>query len=376
MTEEKAGRMVFVDGLRGVASLWVLFFHIGQGGQIESLLQHLPNAAREFVDAGYLGVSIFFVLSGFVIDSSLFSKTMSLRFFGHFVAKRSLRLNPPYWVALVVTVAAGLLKAALNHGSYRAPSLGNFAAHAFYLQDLLHMTPINDVYWTLALEIQMYVAFCAILVFLSWLVRRTQSRWVEPMAFGLIAVAASLYPLGLANSQRLVGVFFPYAYLFVIGVFINRWRVRPHDLVMTTTLIFQLVVLAAGALRSANARRTIVGLLTAVLILLAIQRGSMSRWMSGRMFQFLGRISYSLYLIHVTVLGPLYRVAFKLSPKTAISEGFWLVAATAISLGVAWVFSQFVEVPAMKLSRRIRMGHVEVPVINAQALGVERPEAR
>ncbi len=368
----KPGRLVFVDGLRGVASLWVVIFHVGKGGQIEGLLERAPEPVDWVVNNGWLGVVIFFVLSGFVISYSLESKPMSLRFFGHFVAKRSLRLDPPYWLSMAVTVAVGVLSSVLKDDVYPIPSVAQVASHVLYIQTIVEQEPIGEVYWTLALEIQMYLSFCLFLVVCSWLGRSLRSRFVVPLLLVLGAAAANLYPLGLvehrATNLTIVDrVFFPYAYLFFTGVFVARWMIRRGDRIAVAMLFAQLGVLIAGVVRfgsvtnrdlglegfADHGARIWLGLLTAVAIAAAAKFGFMGRWLSSRFWQFLGRISYSLYLIHVAVMGPFFWLAFKLTGQTLAWEAVWMSAGVAVCVVAAWVFSKLIEDPSMRLAQRV-----------------------
>jgi peptidoglycan/LPS O-acetylase OafA/YrhL len=350
-------RLLFLDGLRGFASIWILIFHIGKGGQIDELLDWLPGAFRTVINAGWLAVVIFFVLSGFVVDYSLHSKPMSLRFFGHFVAKRSLRLDPPYWASIAITIIVGIASARFKNDLYTIPSPLTVVTHMFYFQDLLGKTPIGEVYWTLALEIQMYLSFCGFLVALNWLKRNLKSTWIEPAAFTVAFILASTYPLGIAEHSTFAKTYFPYAFLFLAGVFISRWKRNPTDRWTIGLLGAQAAVLVVGTViahshTDENARSGFA-LLTLMAIMAAIRLGKITTWMSGRTWQFLGRVSYSLYLLHVAVLGPLFWLAFKLTGSSKATQAFWFFAATVICIVTAWVFSLIVEQPAMRLSQKV-----------------------
>src|ERR1700683_264814 len=71
----------------------------------DSLAGMLPQGVQVALEHADLGVEVFFVLSGFVIAHTLFDKTITPRFAGNFVIRRSLRLDPPYWAVLAATVA-------------------------------------------------------------------------------------------------------------------------------------------------------------------------------------------------------------------------------------------------------------------------------
>ena len=86
-------RFVFVDALRGLAALWVLFFHMFEGPHLSHLEAVLPGLVMRPIHAGYLGVTVFFVLSGFVIAHSVAGQRVDASYAGWFVLRRSVRLD-------------------------------------------------------------------------------------------------------------------------------------------------------------------------------------------------------------------------------------------------------------------------------------------
>src|SRR5271163_824876 len=106
-------RLSFVDALRGVAATGVLLFHALEGHHVTAFFASLPAWLQFPVEHGSLGVAIFFVLSGFVISHSLYRQRMTLNLLGRFCLRRSLRLDPPYWFAIALSLAFGVLSTAV-----------------------------------------------------------------------------------------------------------------------------------------------------------------------------------------------------------------------------------------------------------------------
>ena len=73
----------------------------------------MPSWLVYVLDRGNLGVAIFFVLSGFVIALSLDAKSINLSTVGRFILRRSIRLDPPYWFAIILTISFGVLASAV-----------------------------------------------------------------------------------------------------------------------------------------------------------------------------------------------------------------------------------------------------------------------
>ncbi|MDB5452444.1 MAG: putative acyltransferase, partial [Caulobacteraceae bacterium] len=141
-----------VEGLRGLASLAVAWFHLTN--------QYDWNAIRWSGAYGWLGVECFFVISGFIIPYSLHRANYQLSGFPRFIARRLVRLEPPYLVSIALVIAlayASTLAPGFRGGAphYSAPQL---LSHLLYLAPAFHQEWVNPVYWTLAYEFVFYVA--------------------------------------------------------------------------------------------------------------------------------------------------------------------------------------------------------------------------
>src|SRR5262245_16921516 len=152
-------RLQFIDGMRGIAASAVMLFHFNER------VGH-PWWGEPF-QQGYLGVAIFFVLSGFVICMSVGDRSVGVGFLGRFALRRSVRLDILYWVSIAATIAVGVLGRdyGVNQKPITAPQV---AAHLFYLQGILGYEPLSPIYWTLCYEIQFYLT----LVVLIWTMQR------------------------------------------------------------------------------------------------------------------------------------------------------------------------------------------------------------
>jgi peptidoglycan/LPS O-acetylase OafA/YrhL len=104
------------------------------------------------------------VLSGFVIAYSVRSGTYTLDYLGSFVVRRSIRLDPPYWVAIFMESTLIWLSLWMGISVGSLPSPGQFLAHFVYLRNLLGLGDIVAGFWTLCYEIQFYVFLIVLLV--------------------------------------------------------------------------------------------------------------------------------------------------------------------------------------------------------------------
>ncbi len=345
----------FVDALRGIASLWVVLFHAHQEGRIDLLTSILPHW---FVDVvfnwGSLGVAIFFVLSGFVIAHSLREAKIDLAYFRRFSLRRFARLTPPYYISIVITLVFSLLSSAVK-GEVFAPgktplSFERLFAHLFYLQDIFRLGHINDVYWTLCIEVQFYLVFCALLGLAQWLNYAFNLRFSRAVVFVPAAILAALFPIGVFDDGRAF-IFLPLWYGFLLGVFAYwSWRDKLKPMYF---YVYAALLLTTGLLKSQG---FVIACAIAAILLLEVGRSNyMQVWLKWRWLQFLGQISYSLYLTHVPILGGAFFVGYKLFHHNAFIEAFCLLLGIFICVGFAAIAWQLIEKPSIRLSQKVKL---------------------
>jgi peptidoglycan/LPS O-acetylase OafA/YrhL len=339
-------RFIFLDSLRGLAALWVLLFHYFEAGHAKDLERVLPGWLALFFRSGHFGVPIFFVLSGFVIAHSVGNQRVDSRFIGRFMFRRSIRLDPMYWFSIAAVIGVGFLNP-LSHPPL--PSLPRLAAHLFYAQGLLGFKQINNVCWTLCLEVQFYLVFCLMLLVIQRFRRSGQDhRSLVGMAV-LSGGIAVLWPLGFAHFSVWPGLFLPQWYSFLAGVF-AYWTFQKR------LPGYWFYLFAGSLLISPTAYRHFPGLaaMIGLLILFAGRLGKLGGWLTWRPLQVLGAISYSLYLLHNPATGMVGGLAYT-TPRTAAWELFWLVAIAALVCFIAYLAWRFIERPSILLSKRFKL---------------------
>jgi peptidoglycan/LPS O-acetylase OafA/YrhL len=330
-------RYTLVDGLRGLAACAVMLYHFGSHALSEPLSRVVPHSVMALAHRGWLGVHVFFVLSGFVIAHSVLSRTMTARSALYFTLRRQLRLDPPYWLAIGVYA----IGAWIDRGT--PPEARVVAAHAVYAWDLLGMQAITPVFWSLAIEVQLYLGFVALLAAL----RRAPSAL--PWAMGL-ALAASLACAMTWRYPRAWGT--QYAYLFVLGVLV-RWALarRVHAAWLGAAA---LGLVCAGLWFDRS--EPLVGAATAAILYVAGRRDALGRWLAARPLQRLGAASYGIYLFH-TAGGGIARVALAPLVDATTPHGALIVLAAGVTASVAIgiAVQETVEAFAIGLARRVRV---------------------
>jgi peptidoglycan/LPS O-acetylase OafA/YrhL len=325
--------------LRGVAALSVVLFHAVEADHIPALKEAMPNWLVFALEHGNLGVAVFFVLSGFVIAFSLDGKSMSLPTVGRFMLRRSIRLDPPYWAAIIITISLSVLASTLVQGRpAQTFSAGQILAHLFYLQDLLGYQDINPVFWTLCFEIQFYLVYALLL---------TAGRAAMALTIGAMIVSL-LWPLGIGPDLR-TGLFPPLWHGFLLGV-AAYWVLRGK---LPTYLFAAYVLIISAAAITHESSFSITCAATAVVIFVVGVCGRLHSALSWRWLQGLGAISYSLYLIHNPITGATFRVGKILGEHTIIWDALWWLLSILVCIAAAAVMWMLIERPSTRLARKI-----------------------
>jgi len=191
-----SNRIHSVDLLRGVASLAVCYLH---------LTFSLPNRILKSSGTyGYLGVQVFFVISGFIIPYALARANYRLRDYCTFVFKRMLRLDPPYLVVIALIIPLGYLSAmtpGFNGPPYHV-SLSQVMLHFAYLNAFFKGNWLNPVFWTLAIEFQYYLMVGLLFPLIS-----SRKRIVRYLLFAFLSILAFMlsskdYSPGLCSCRK------------------------------------------------------------------------------------------------------------------------------------------------------------------------------
>jgi peptidoglycan/LPS O-acetylase OafA/YrhL len=334
-----------LTGLRFALAFWVILHHLTGGNRmLEPWVQQMPGVLQSIVHGGFLAVSTFFVLSGFVLARSYARTEWNSRRFVEYAAARYARVYPVYLVSLLVL-------APIMYEYLRAPERGDdrvgiLAHYGFVLQGWAGAPAVewNTPAWSLSCELFFYACFPLLIVAF----RNTSGQClgaaalILPAVLPWIGVPAAWKPV-LHLSDFAIGVAASGMYdaLRVRGWLARRgyWLYAPA---------------AAGLLLFTGYRATAfapaVPIMNAALLIgLAIGGGVPARALSTRAALLLGRASYSMYILHIPLLWWFKRTWFYTSGKLShpIAAVLYIGCVVLIS-GAVW---RSVEEPA---NRRIR----------------------
>lgn len=356
-----SARFAFVDGLRGLAALAIVVFHIWWYEPAPfPALEH----AHWVVDAAFLrirgGVQILLVVSGFVIAYTLRTTWVTPSEVLLFVGRRLVRLVPPYWVAIGFIILVDI--ACRGPWDLTSPfdgqlSLLRVSAHMAFLQDVFGHEALGAGMWTICIEMQFYVV-----AIIGWgLAQRAFPRPMikepRPSVVGLLAVFAPVAFVSLFYWRSLESTtpwVIHFAWMFFIGM-VTWWTL---DRTLPRASYAAIVAIAAVELtfdvewRYENA----VALATALSIFAVGCRLQLHVWLNWWWLQYLGRISYSLYLIHFPVCHLLTTAGWKWcgDSPTAMQASAILLASLIASLLAAHTLYEFVEAPSARWAARLK----------------------
>ncbi len=324
-----------IDGLRAVAVLSVLGFH----------------AFPQWVKGGFIGVDIFFVISGFLISTIIFASLDGKGFsYSEFYARRIKRIFPALVVVMGATFAFGwytLLPGEWQqlgkHVAAGAGFVSNFAfwGEAGYFDNAAETKPLLHL-WSLAIEEQFYI-FWPLLLGLAW-----KRKWRMLAVIGAVAAASFLLNVSTIHSHRTAAFYSPLSRFWELmaGGMLAYMRLhKPHLLVKQRNLQaiagFVLIALGLLMLRGGKAFPGWWALLPVLGAFYCIAAGPQA-WLNkhvlgSRPMVWVGLISYPLYLWHWPLLA-FARIFEGKTPSDGVRAGA-MVAAFVL----AWLTYRFVE---------------------------------
>ncbi len=345
-------RFTFVDALRGIASLSVVLYHAAEGRHINGLLALLPSWVATVLKQGGLGVAVFFVLSGFVIAHSVAQSRVTLSFVGRFMLRRSIRLDPPYWLAIALAITFAYLSVYIVAGRAQPQfSFAQIAAHVLYLQEILGYPGINTVFWTLCQEVQFYLVYVLLLALSHNDPTKPMQGQATALTFACAALISLLWPLGILSEGPYRGSFLPLWHGFLAGAGAYwAWRNSEYALYC---LAYIGVLLVSGLLRGDSFTNACA--LTAIALWAVAARGQLYSALNWRWLQGLGAISYSLYLTHNPITAATFWLGYTLTGRSPFLETIWWTITIATCIAFASAMWWLVERPSINLARRIRL---------------------
>lgn len=302
-------RFHFLDGLRGIASMMIVFHHAFTSNIVKWLYHiGLPAAGYFLAFFTQSGVELFFVLSGVVLLRPYLRKQKKFNT-GNYLFRRIKRIYPPYLVALMFSVAV-----CWYINAYPTWYTAKVFHMTFYWPEILKELPIintngfyyNLAYWSLGIEVLFYLLVPFILLIFPFRDKISNLRmWVMIVLTIIVSVSLQLWLTArhpdIYSYKHVIpdiyqAICYPLCFLMGILLAAKDFTVRTASVFIISGMLF-----IAGSWWYMPAVNAGYGLFYAGIIILSFQPGSFRRLLSTPVMIWIGERSYSLFLVHFAV---------------------------------------------------------------------------
>lgn len=324
-----------IHGLRGFSALGIVLFHIYEGALKGDFL---PNIFSDYFTVGIISlkicVDLFFIVSGYLIVSTLY-RCVNLR---EFILGRALRIYPAFLPLITIIFIAGPFIGYdyfENVTAWEWPFL--FVSNVLFLPGIFPLEPALIVAWTLSYEMMFY-AICS-LFFIATTVNKTRKK--------------KIYIIFLVFLSLILCILFPKALFFAGGALVFFIRDKEHLKIIQSKflnisvllffLFFNYLCSLLGLWRLEDSIAfylvTIVNALLCLLIFTTVscQTGIFADILRLRAFQFLGTISYSLYIWHTPIMFVTKRVSQGIFLNKDFAFLTFFISSLFLSLFISWL---------------------------------------
>ena len=372
-TTDSKPHYALLDGLRGVAALLVVWYHVFEGFQFAG-----NKPVIDFINHGYLAVDFFFILSGFVVGyayDSRWGKTLTL---GGFFRRRLIRLQPMVIMGAVIGAASFLISGMERWDGTHATLWLTFLA--FVCGCLMlpalpgmprevrgngEMFPLNGPCWSLFFE---YVGNIVYALF----IRHLSTRLLAVLSFALCC-ALAWFAVTDQSGYGSIGVGWTVDRTNILGGSLRM--LCPFTMGLLLSRIFKPIHYARGAFWTSAALLLIIfhvpyiysdgalslnGMFEAACIIAVFPlvvwyaaSGKTTDIASTRICRFLGDISYPLYIVHYPLMYAFYMWLIKTRQYTLYETWPAALAAVTASIILAWLCLKLYDMPVRKWLRNL-----------------------
>ena len=366
-----------LDGVRGMAVLMVFLFHYLNGARSSNVVVHVIG---ELNRGNWTGVVLFFVLSGFLITGILWDSHSDEHWWRKFFARRSLRIFPLYFLALLL-----VLLAAIPFGSVRGVLHGIWIP-ALFLENIPHLAGIAQNlpsplptfhFWSIAVEEQFYLIWPFLLAIQK---NRAHAKLLCVATF-LVSLLFRIYIWESYPPEVQIGftafLLTQAGALAAGGWLAVSYRGDEWPRILRFAPWVGFVGLTGFAICGIQARTfystgknmitlglPLITLFFAALVAQALTPGVVCRFFSNRVLRWLGVISYGIYIFHVLLAEVIEWLSRKVAGAHGLAAYFAvrLVIAAVVSVSAALLSFHFYEKQFLRLKKYF------VPVPNGKAL--------
>jgi peptidoglycan/LPS O-acetylase OafA/YrhL len=364
----KGSRIAVVDGLRLVAAVSVALFHLSGCAIVAKAwgakTDHIFPTINKFTAYGFLGVELFFMISGFVICMSAWGRSL-----GDFARSRITRLFPAYWPAVIITTVVVTIWPVITE---RLPT-DQIAVNLVMLNMPLKVPNVDNVYWTLWSEARFYLLFGVVLVWRGLTLKRT-------LLFGYGWLIASIFTVN-GGVPILTTILQPdMAPLFVAGMAFFLIHRFGHDLKLWGLVGFAYALALHNVVGRIDSdaknnhyhlsHAVGFGLITIFFAIMAVIAMGWTARIQWKWLTTAGLLTYPFYLLHQNIGWAIIHAMRDVRPRKLT-----LVVVILIMLVLAWLLHKLIEKPLAKvLKRKLAESSVRLRAEEAKALAALRPQ--
>lgn len=338
-------RSAFLDNIKGIACLLIVFHHLAFYGPMSDVANAvIPHSIHFFFDYGRLAVAVFLCVGGFLTglklsESNFFTKHSVQQV----IWQKYLRLVIPYLGAIALAIAASFVASRLmQHDSISAmPNVPQLLSHLFFLQDILAYESLSAGLWYVAIDFQLF-AFCALVVFLveklspaSWSYRST--RLISVAIFSGLTIASVMF----FNLHDVYDIWFFYFFAsYGLGLLAaSLAKNQAHRVLILSVVAVTIFSLYYQEFRE----RLLIALLMAFLLFSSYQ----SAWSQSKLWnnplKKIGEMSYSIFLVHFPVSLVISGIWVQFYPSDPWMNVLGMGLSALMSLLLAIPFYRFIE---------------------------------
>ena len=359
-----SGRIPELDGLRGIAVLLIISFHY-INNQLTHAQLFVGKLLSQLTSFGWVGVDLFFVLSGFLIGNILIRNKSSKNFFSTFYVRRVVRIIPNYYLLILIFLLLRGIPYFLNNyfltGANVIPWWSYFLMfHNFYMARMHSLgNDAMSVTWSIGIEEQFYIIFPFIVYFIK-------DRWLLVVLISAIIIAPFVrmqynhwIPQYVLLPCRMDSIAFGILVAWLDRHYSIPVIVKKRIVILSTLIIVDCLICAYLFYRYSDLgvfKNTLFAFFFAGCLVLALtyKDSLYGRFLRNRMLIWVGTISYSLYLFHYLILGICQYLINHYGGLLLNSARDVLVTifAFCLSLLFAWIVYRKLEKPFVLLGKK------------------------
>ncbi len=335
---KSSNRFPIIDSFKAIASQLIVWHHLAAYGPISDSVQQLyPAFITWLYDYARIAVQIFFVIGGYLAIRSIFTSKNNFSSLSYNVINRYLRLVVPFFFALLLAIICAIVSRVLADHEFvpDLPKFSQFLSHIFLLQGVLDFDSLSAGAWFIAIDFQLFLVMLCI----AWLGGKVSDTRRVVLAIITLTSALSLFWFNRDPQYDNWAIYFFGAY--ALGAMAFWSSQRGHS----KKWFWLNVLLAIAALLIEFRVRIMIAALIALALFFTNNKHFELTALLQKSIHYLGTTSYSLFLVHFSVLMISNAIFSWLEINNPTHGILFMLISWIASLFVADIFYRKIEKP-------------------------------